>query len=157
MAVLEINLSVATARWEHFGTILDREWSRRDQWPAKHLLQLGFVCAEADRDRAVQLAELAASRGADDPAILGSAYLLVSRLGREDVGRFWMLRAAQLSKEDGPVQTGTLSEAVSMLSASINRTRGNFDCSLGRAYPPACGVFDNEYVDDEISGHRSSS
>ncbi len=123
MAVLEINLSVATARWEHFGTILDREWSRRDQWPAKHLLQLGFVCAEADRDRAVQLAELAASKGADDPAILGSAYLLVSRLGREDVGRFWMLRAAQLSKEDGPVQTGTLSEAVSMLSVSINRTR----------------------------------
>jgi hypothetical protein len=123
VAILEINLSVATARWEHFGTILDREWPRRDQWPARHLLQLAFVCAEADRDRAVQLAELAASKGADDPAILGSAYLLVTRLGREDVGPSWVLRAAHLSKEDGPVQTGSMSEALPMLSASINRTR----------------------------------
>jgi hypothetical protein len=123
VAILEINLSVATARWEHFGTILDREWTRRDQWPPKHLLQLAFVCAEADRDRAVQLAELAASKGADDPAILGAAYLLVTRLGREDVGQSWMLRAAQLSPKDGPVQTGSFSEAVSMLSASVNRSR----------------------------------
>ena len=71
----------------------------------------------------MQLAKLAASKGADDPAILGAAYLLVTRLGREDVGQSWMLQAAQLSKKDGPVQTGSFSEAISMLSASINRTR----------------------------------
>jgi hypothetical protein len=122
MATLEINLSVATARWEHFGAILDREWPRRDQWPAKRLLQLAFVCAEADRDRAVELAQLAASKDPDDPEVLAAAYLLVTRLGREDVGRSWMLRAAQLSKEDGPVRTGSLPEALSLLSASVTRT-----------------------------------
>jgi hypothetical protein len=135
IAVLEINLSIASARWEHFGTILDREWSRRNQWLPKHLLQLAFVCAEADHDRAVQLAELAASKGSDDPEILGAAYLLVTRLGREDAGGPWMMRAAQLSKEDGPVQTGSLSEAISMLSASINRTREVSTPCGRRVYP----------------------
>jgi hypothetical protein len=122
MAALEINLSVATARWEHFGAILDREWPRRDQWPSRRLLQLAFVCAEADRDRAVELALLATSKEPDNPEVLAAAYLLVTRLGREDAGRSWMLRAAQLSKEDGPVRTGTLPDALSLLSASISRT-----------------------------------
>ena len=120
---LEINLSIATATWEHFGTILDREWPSRDHWPPRRLLQIAFVCAEADRDRAVELARLAASKGSDDPHILASAYLLVTQLGREDVGLRWMQEAARLSKEDGPVRTGSLPDVVAMASERLERSR----------------------------------
>jgi tetratricopeptide (TPR) repeat protein len=120
---LDVNLSIATANWEHFSAILDREWPRRDQWPPKRLLQIAFVCAEADRDRAVELARLAAFKGSDDPYILANAYLLVTTLGREDVGLRWMQEAAQLSKEDGPVWIGGLPDAVAMASERFERSR----------------------------------
>jgi len=123
IVALDINLAIASANWEHFGAILDREWARREDWPAKNLLQLGFVCARANHDRAVELAQLAAAKEPNDPQILANAYLLAVRLGREDLGAGWIPRAAELSGAEGPVRTGTAVEAMSMVSDGFRRSR----------------------------------
>ncbi|MDT3775993.1 hypothetical protein PJI16_00265 [Nitrospira sp. MA-1] len=104
--LLDMNLAIQSGNWERFPTIVDREWSKRDQYNADLLLRLASIAAEADTtaNRAIELAKLAASKAPNDPNVLMNAYSLVIQLGRDqDADPTWMSRAADLSSDSGPV------------------------------------------------------
>ena len=104
---LDINLAIQIGDWERFATIVDREWQYRTSLEAATLLRLASLAAEVDAtaNRAVELATLAATKKADDPKVLISAYALFVQLGRDnDANPEWIGRAASLSTENsGPV------------------------------------------------------
>ena len=103
---LDMNIAIQLGDWERFPTIVDREWSKRDQYSADLLLRLASLAAEADTtaSRAIELSKLAASKGPNDPNVLMNASSLVIQLGRDhDADPTWMSRAADLSSSNGPV------------------------------------------------------
>ena len=105
--VLDINIAVASGNWEHLPAIVEREWPRRDEFPAETLLSLAQISGHRGRspERALRLAKLAADKAPDDARVLAASYWLYFQLGRdEDADADWLSRAFALSsREDGPL------------------------------------------------------
>jgi len=123
---LDVNVALASGQWERFPIILDREWQRRASRSPAQLLQVATIAADADRDRALKLAEEAVKRAAGDgrATILVGAHVLASRLGRDDIAMPLVAEAARLSSpEEGPVRTAGLRELADMLTAGVDRAR----------------------------------
>ncbi|HVR09260.1 MAG TPA: hypothetical protein VMW75_14515 [Thermoanaerobaculia bacterium] len=113
---LDINLALASGRWEHFPVIVEREWPRRAEHPPETLLRLASLAAEtgASSDRAWELAKLAVHKAGSDPHVIMSALSLMYRLGRDGQpeGSAWLSQALALSSDSGPIRRMDLATVV---------------------------------------------
>ena len=115
---LRRNIAMASGDWQVLAQIVREEAVHVEERSAGEIIQaayLGFQvrCSPAAQD----LLFAAAQKGADDPQILASAYFLATNAGIEEENpeiTGWLHRAAELSGEDGPIQTVSLQEISKM-------------------------------------------
>lgn len=113
---LEVSLLVTSGDWEPISSIVEREWSRKDEATARELMQLAQLAVSVDSPRAKDLVFAAAAKGRDDPNVLTTAYVTATNAGWEDDPSVaeWVSRAAQLSHEEGPVQTMSVADVLDL-------------------------------------------
>ena len=113
---LRQNIAIACGDWNDLSQIVADEFSKKDELPARRLLQaahLGYHIG-APESTSRDLLFTAASKGEDDPHILAAAYFLATNVGIEEkveVSR-WIQRAAELSGEEGPIFQTSVDELV---------------------------------------------
>ena len=113
---LDINLAIASGKWERVAAILERERPKQESHAPKTLMTLAHLASQHDQTsvRALELAKLAAEKAPDDPHMLMAAYRLHVQLGRDDeIDPGWLQRAYALSSADqGPVWSMNLQDIV---------------------------------------------
>ncbi|MBE0530052.1 MAG: hypothetical protein IH626_04435, partial [Rhodospirillales bacterium] len=121
---LEINVALRTGQWEHFPTIIDREYPRLHELPSNLLLQMASVIADREQERAIEIAGIAANRDPADGVVQANAYWLASQIGREIDASLWLKRAIELSERgEGPLQSVSLREMVEAMPARAEQRR----------------------------------
>jgi len=113
---LRRNIAMATGDWQGLAQIVGDEATHIEERSAEEIIQAAYLAFQVRSPAATGLLFSAAQKGADDPQILASAYFLATNAGIEDdpeiVG--WLHRAAELSGEDGPIQTASLEDILEM-------------------------------------------
>lgn len=111
---LLVNLLIVSGRWPELVTFIEAEWTLRDHRTAEELVGLAQLGAQVGSARTWDLVIAAAAAGEDDPHVLINCYMVAMQLGREDEPQVhqWFARAAELSGDEGPVQSGSLQEIV---------------------------------------------
>ena len=138
---LEINIALRTGQWEHFTSIVDREFPRLQEFSAPLLLQMASVVADWDQDRAMKIVHIAAEKEPENGEIQANAYGLAARIGRDmdaTTSLERMIRLAQQGK--GPVRRVTLQEIVETLPTHAEQRR----------------EWEQKYITGEISLHQAA-
>ena len=109
---LRVNISVAVGDWNSLMTYVSDEHQARDNRSAHDLIRTAQLAIQLKSPFAEQLISSAASKASDDPVVLASAFLLATEAGLEDDPKYsrWLVRAAELSGEDGPIVRLTSTE-----------------------------------------------
>ena len=116
--MLEINLAMQTGEWEHFAGIVDREFPRRNSFPADLLLLMASSTVDGDQDRAMELIRIAADRESRNGDAQAYAYWLAVQMGRENDATQWLQRAIHLSQQGkGPLESVGRKEFVARIPA----------------------------------------
>ncbi len=134
-ASLEMNLVLYMGAWDRFSQILEREWGKRSDRAPRYLLQLARLAADTDKERSLKILKEAALKGKEDANILSASAALAYHLGHDDLALPWMVAAAKLSSPEGPVRTADTKEALEIMSASADRTRGIVEAFLSAKIP----------------------
>lgn len=112
---LRVQLLLASGRWTELDAFVERQWVSRAERDALELAQCGVLAAEIGSKRAREFIGLAVERGPDEPQVLAAAYGAATTAGLEedwDDAAGWIVRAAELSGSEGPVQSASLVEIV---------------------------------------------
>lgn len=115
---LDVNIAIRTGDWERFASIGVQGWDRRAQLNGRMLLTLARLVGFSDPVQSLTLAQEAVAREGDDPAILVGANSIAMAARRDDLAMPWVHRAAELSKEDGPVSVFSHREMVEFIKSS---------------------------------------
>ncbi|WP_321802758.1 hypothetical protein [Burkholderia sp. BCC1993] len=94
---LDINIAIKSGDWEHFATIFDREWPRKNNHSPRTLLLLAQLANDGHvpTEKAFELVRLAAEKASDSAPALVAAYNAAVTLGREDeLSAAWLHHAA---------------------------------------------------------------
>jgi hypothetical protein len=104
---LRYQLLVTSGRWEALDGFIDVQWQRRDARTPLELAQCANLAAQTGAKRVAEFAFAAVAAAPDSPEVLVAAYSAMTSAGLEedhpDAGG-WIMRAADLSGESGPVQ-----------------------------------------------------
>ena len=113
---LRVNIAVAMGDWNSLTTYVTDEFRERENRSAHELMDTARLAFQLQSPFAEQLISAAVSKASDDPAILGSAFLLASEAGFEDDPKYsrWLVKAAELSGDDGPLVRMTPNELVDL-------------------------------------------
>ena len=113
---LQFSLGVSLGDWDSLSVFVDNEYLERDKRDARDLLKTAHVALRLGLPRAKELIFAAANKGNDDAGILGAAYFLATNAGWEDKKEVsqWIHRAAELSGNEGPIQTMTLKDVLDL-------------------------------------------
>ena len=113
---LRRNIAMAGGDWQALAQIVGDEAVHVDDRSAGEIIQAAYLGFQVRAPAARDLLFAAARKGADDPQILASAYFLATNAGIEENPEItgWLHRAAELSGEDGPIQTVSLQEILKM-------------------------------------------
>ncbi|WP_292445800.1 alpha/beta fold hydrolase [Mesorhizobium sp.] len=113
--ILQFNILITGGQWEALAPLLDTEWAERDERTAADLLRAGQLAGRFALPRSKEFIRAAAEKGRDDPGILIGCYAAAVRGSWENDPETagWLMAAASLSGEDGPVRTMSLEEIVS--------------------------------------------
>ena len=114
---LRRNIAMASGDWQVLAQIVGEEAAHVEERSAGEIIQAAYLGFQVGRSAAARkLLFAAAQKGADDPQILASAYFLATNAGIEDNPEIadWLHRAAELSGEDGPIQTVSLQKISKM-------------------------------------------
>lgn len=108
------NILIASGRWPDLSVHVEDEWSKRDSRTAEELLLIAQLAAQIGSGRVVDLIALAAEKAPADPEILIGCYMLSTQEGLENADHVhqWFATAANLSGEDGPVQSANIEELI---------------------------------------------
>ncbi|MCL6729191.1 tetratricopeptide repeat protein [Sphingomonas hankyongi] len=112
---LKMQLLIATGEWDALDGFLEEQWQHRAKRSAEELVRAANLAAEVGAKRATAFAQEAVAAAPDAPDILISAYMAATRSGTEDElpeAGSWILRAAEQSGENGPVQKASLADLV---------------------------------------------
>jgi hypothetical protein len=109
---LRVNLAIASGKWDELVEFSAGEWNRRDKRTAAELLMAAQIAQAVRGPHAKYLTRAAAEKAPAEPNILMGAYLQAASAGWEGEGSAggWLLRAAELSGDDGPLQQMTIRE-----------------------------------------------
>ncbi|AQR72909.1 hypothetical protein [Sphingomonas sp. LM7] len=111
--ILRYQLLVASGRWEAIDAFLEEQWQARAQRSPLELAQCATLAAQTRAKRVTDLVREAAARAPDDPQVLVAAYSAATAAGLEEAipeAGSWIMRAAELSDPDGPIQKRSLAE-----------------------------------------------
>ncbi|MBE9109291.1 HNH endonuclease [Nodosilinea sp. LEGE 07298] len=102
---LYLRIIVSLGDWNAISSIAEKDYRARDSRSANELLRTAHFALNIGAPYSKELLFEAASKGANDPVVLADAYFLATNAGWED-GEVtqWLHKAAELSKEDGPIQ-----------------------------------------------------
>lgn len=115
---LDINIAIRTGDWERFPSIGALAWEARADLGGQMLLTLARLVGFSDSTRALALAQEAVAREGDNPAILVGANAIAIAAGRDDLAMPWVNKAAELSKEGGPVSKYSYREMVEFMRSN---------------------------------------
>ena len=109
---LDVNLAVATGDWERLASIVDREWPHRAEHDTEVVLMLARLASQVGQfERAINLANMAATKAPDDPNVLIAVHGIFIQLGRDqEADPRWLAAALEHSSEQGPVWAVELQE-----------------------------------------------
>ncbi|MCH8745703.1 MAG: hypothetical protein IIB31_08655, partial [Chloroflexi bacterium] len=113
---LQINLGIALGDWNYLSEFVSNEYRERDNRSAHDLIRAAQIALNLDSPNSKELIHAAAAKGDDDATVLVAAYLFASNAGWEDsveVGQ-WLHKAAELSGDDGPIQTMALKDILNL-------------------------------------------
>ena len=113
---LQFSLGVSLGDWDSLSVFVDNEYLERDKRDARDLLKTAHVALRLGLPRAKELIFAATNKGNNDAGILGAAYFLATNAGWEDKKEVsqWIHRAAELSGNEGPIQTMTLKDVLDL-------------------------------------------
>jgi len=104
---LRYQLIVASGRWDDLDALLEQQWQRREARAGDELVQCAKMAAHLGGRRVADFLRAAIAKAPDDPGVLIAAYFAATIAGIEetlDEAGGWMVKAADLSGEEGPVQ-----------------------------------------------------
>jgi hypothetical protein len=110
---LRYQLLIATGEWEALDGFFEDQWQDRDKRSALELAQLGNSAAQAGSKRARDFALEAARKDGKSAHVLAGAYSAITAAGLEENvegAQTWILQAAELSGDDGPIKRMSLEE-----------------------------------------------
>lgn len=108
---LRFHLLVASGRWAELDRFVDLQWSRRDERSGLDLVRFATLAAEIGSKWTRGFIEAAIERAPNDPDVLAGAYHAATAAGLEDAipeAGHWIMRAAELSGEGGPVWSASI-------------------------------------------------
>ena len=120
---LDVNIAIRTGDWERFPNLAARAWERRSKLDARMLLSLAQLVGFSDPTQALTLAQEAVAREENDPAILVGANSVAIAARRDDLAMPWVHRAAELSKQGGPVSVFSYREMVEFMKSNAESWR----------------------------------
>lgn len=110
---LRLQLLVASGRWDELDTYLDRQWRARAERTPIELARCATLAARIGAKRAADFAAAAVAAAPSDPQVLVAAYMAATTAGiEEDLAEApsWLMHAAALSGDDGPVRAGSIED-----------------------------------------------
>ena len=115
LRAMRFQLLIASGQWEALGSFLERQWQARADRPPLELVQLATLAAHLGVSLVPEFAQEAVSRAPTDPHVLMGAYSAVTTAGIEETlaeAGSWLMRAAEHSGSDGPVQQYDLQDLI---------------------------------------------
>lgn len=102
---LYLRIVISLGDWNAISSIAEKDYRARDSRSANELLRTAHLALNIGAPYSKELLFEAALKGANDPFVLADAYFLATNAGWED-GEVtqWLHKAAELSKEDGPIK-----------------------------------------------------
>jgi hypothetical protein len=127
--MLAINLALTSGEWEAVAGLLEEEWRDRATKTPTQLLWSANLAGLLGLARKRDFLFLAAASAPADAEILAGAYFMASQFGfdgdEEVTG--WLVRAAALSGDDGPIQSMSLAELIERKPAWDRREEDTWD------------------------------
>lgn len=112
---LRFQLLVTTGRWTELAGFVDDIWRSKERIEPSELAAWAQLAARIRSPRTRDMVEAAAARAPDNPEVLVGAYSAATTAGLDDeieaTGE-WIIRAAELSGESGPIRTVDIAEIV---------------------------------------------
>src|SRR3546814_947772 len=104
------SILITSGRWPDLSVHVEDEWSKRDSRTAEELLLTAQLAAQIGSSRVAGLIALAAEKAPADPEVLIGCYMLSTQQGLENADHVhqWFALAANLSGDDGPVQSADI-------------------------------------------------
>lgn len=110
---LRLQLLVAGGRWDELDAWLERQWQARMVRTPMDLARYANFAAQIGSKRTADLAIAAVAAAPSDPEVLVAAYMAATSAGLEENisgASAWLMTAAELSGEDGPIKSAPLQE-----------------------------------------------
>ena len=107
-----VNLAIASGQWDELVEFSTSEWRQRNERTAAELLIAAQMARAVGGPHAKDLVLAATEKAPAVPNILAGAYMQATSAGWEGEGIVggWLLRAAELSGEGGPLRQVTVRE-----------------------------------------------
>ena len=132
---LEINIALRSGEWSHFNIVMEREWEGRANLPVEILLNLATFTTITDQVRVLQLCREVVEREGSNPDILVRAHHIAVKLGKDDFAMPLIHRAAELSKEEGPVKSFATREMITMMREQAEEWHRKVDLAESGGVP----------------------
>jgi hypothetical protein len=114
---LRLQLIVASGRWEELDGYLDRQWQNRASRSPIELARCSTLAAQIGANRVIEFAKAAIAAAPGDPQVFVAAYTAATTAGiEEDIAEApgWLMQAAALSNEEGPVHTASIEQLLEL-------------------------------------------
>lgn len=122
---LLINIYISLGDWNSLTVLIANEWMERSKRSAEELIRVAQIALYLDSPHAKELLFSAVEKCGDEPNILASAYFFATNAGWEDDVKVsqWLNKATMLSGDNGPIQTTTIEEFISLKPEWDHRER----------------------------------
>ncbi|WP_267432959.1 hypothetical protein [Sphingomonas sp. GM_Shp_1] len=110
---LRFHLLVSGGNWEAIDAFLEEQWQARATRSPQELAKSAMLAAQIRAKRVVDLVREAVARAPDDAQVLVAAYSAATTAGLEEAipeASHWLMHAAELSGEGGPIEKRSISE-----------------------------------------------
>lgn len=156
---LDINIAIRTGDWERFPSIGMRARDDHAHLTAQMLLMLARLIGFSDPIQALILAQEAVVREGDDPAILVGAHAIAVAARREDLAMPWVHKAAEISKQGGPVSVYSYREMVEFMKSNAESWKQKNEMYRTAQMPlhMAASLFNAPFSQLLISGPRQNA
>ncbi|NQX49326.1 metallophosphoesterase [Paenibacillus tritici] len=111
---LQVSLGIALGEWHYLTAFVANEYMEKDDRSAYELIKTAQLAYHLTSPYAKDLMFAASEKGVNDANVLTAAYFLATTAGWENDIKIsqWLQMAADLSGEDGPIQTMTLKDLI---------------------------------------------
>lgn len=112
---LRMNIGISMGNWNSLSEIVANACTNKRNRSAVELIRTAHlaICLDLPQVQVRELILEAVSKGNDDPKVFAAAYYLATKTGWDDEEvSHWLHRAAQFSREDGPIWKMTLKDVL---------------------------------------------